>query len=67
MPKPSLIDILREKILVLDGAMGTSIHARRLPLSDYEGHENCVDIVTATRPDVVRDIHRSFLADLCTE
>ncbi len=65
MPKPSLIDVLREKILVLDGAMGTSIHARRLPLSAYEGHENCVDIVTARRPDVVWDIHRSFLAVGC--
>ena len=45
--------------------MGTSIHARELPLSDYEGHENCVDIITATRPDVVRDIHRSFLSVGC--
>jgi 5-methyltetrahydrofolate--homocysteine methyltransferase len=45
--------------------MGTSIHARRLPLSDYEGHENCVDVVTASRPDIVRDIHRSFLAVGC--
>jgi len=52
-------------VLVLDGAMGTSIHARELPLSDYEGHENCVDIVTARRPDVVRDIHRSFLSVGC--
>ena len=52
-------------MLVLDGAMGTSIHARELPLSDYEGHENCVDIVTAKRPDVVRDIHRSFLSVGC--
>ncbi len=52
-------------MLVLDGAMGTSIHARELPLSDYEGHENCVDIITATRPDIVRDIHRSFLSVGC--
>ncbi len=59
------IQAARERVLVLDGAMGTSIHARRLPLSDYEGHENCVDLVTATRPDVVRDIHRAFLSVGC--
>lgn len=60
-----MIEILQQRVLVLDGAMGTSIHARRLPLSDYEGHENCVDVVTASRPDIVRDIHRSFLAVGC--
>jgi|CXWL01.1.fsa_nt_gi 5-methyltetrahydrofolate--homocysteine methyltransferase len=65
MAKPELIEVLRERVLVLDGAMGTGIHARRLPLLDYEGHENCVDVVTASRPDIVRDIHRSFLAVGC--
>ncbi len=60
-----MIEVLKERVLILDGAMGTSIHARRLPLSDYEGHENCVDVVTASRPDIVRDIHRSFLAVGC--
>ena len=65
MTKPELIEVLRERVLVLDGAMGTGIHARRLPLSDYEGHENCVDVVTASRPDIVRDIHRSYLAVGC--
>jgi len=59
------MEAVRERVLVLDGAMGTTIHARELPLSDYEGHENCVEIVTATRPDVIRDIHRSFLSVGC--
>ncbi len=45
--------------------MGTSIYRRDLPLSDYDGHENCVDVVTLTLPDVVRDIHRAFLAVGC--
>ena len=53
MSESRFIEAVQERVLVLDGAMGTSIHARELPLSDYEGHENCVDIVTATRPDVV--------------
>ncbi|GMU35825.1 MAG: methionine synthase [Phycisphaerae bacterium] len=55
----------RERVLVLDGAMGTSIHARELTLADYDGHENCVDVVSLTRPDVIADIHRSFLSVGC--
>ncbi len=65
MSESRFMEAVRERVLVFDGAMGTSIHARELPLKDYEGHENCVDIVTATRPDVIRDIHRSFLAVGC--
>jgi 5-methyltetrahydrofolate--homocysteine methyltransferase len=55
----------RRRVLVLDGAMGTSIHARDLPLSDFENLENCCEVLVLTRPDVVRDIHRSFLAVGC--
>ncbi len=65
MTESRFIEAARERVLVLDGAMGTSIHARKLPLSDYENHENCVDLVTATRPDVIRDIHRAFLSIGC--
>ncbi len=65
MTESRFMEAVRERVLVFDGAMGTSIHARDLPLSDYEGHENCVDIITTTRPDVVRDIHRSFLSVGC--
>jgi len=60
-----LLDILSQRVLVFDGAMGTSIHAYDLPLSDYDGHENCTDIVVRTRPDVIAEIHRSFLEVGC--
>lgn len=56
-----ILDALAERVLVFDGAMGTSLHAYDLPLSDYDGHENCVDVLVKTRPDVVAEIHRSFL------
>jgi len=65
MTESRFIQAARDRVLVLDGAMGTSIQSRRLPIADYEGHENCVDIVTATRPDIVRDIHRAFLSVGC--
>ncbi|MFO0983535.1 MAG: methionine synthase [Planctomycetota bacterium] len=61
-------DFLREvdrRVIVLDGAMGTSIHSHNLPLSEYRGLENCCEILVETRPDVIREIHESFLAVGC--
>ena len=60
-----LLDILKDRTLVFDGAMGTSIHARDLPLSEYNGLENCSEILVLTRPDVIGEIHESFLAVGC--
>ncbi len=45
--------------------MGTSLHQKDLPLSDYRNLENCSEVLVLTRPDVVLDIHRSFLAVGC--
>ena len=52
---------LRERVLVFDGAMGTSLHALDLTLDDYRGLENCVEILNETRPDAIEQIHRDFL------
>ena len=65
MFSPSILDVLRDRVLVLDGAMGTSIHALDLPLRDYDGLENCNEVLVLTRPDAIADIHRSFLAVGC--
>jgi len=57
----ALRQILDQRILVIDGAMGTMIH--QVPLSvdgDYEGHENCPEILTVTRPDVIEAIHSAY-------
>ncbi|MGQ9650416.1 MAG: methionine synthase [Phycisphaerae bacterium] len=56
---------LDERILVLDGAMGTSVHAFDLPPSDYQGRENCTEILCLTRPDVIGEIHARFLGVGC--
>ena len=57
----ALRQILDERILVLDGAMGTMIHQVPLSLAaDYQGHENCPEILVATRPDVIENIHRYY-------
>jgi 5-methyltetrahydrofolate--homocysteine methyltransferase len=58
----SLEEILAERVLVLDGAMGTMLHA--VPLSiekDYLGRENCPEVLNLTRPDVIQGIHRAYL------
>lgn len=51
--------------MIFDGAMGSSIHQYDLSLDDYEGCENCTDILPATRPDVIAEIHESFLKVGC--
>ena len=58
----TLTDALEDRILVLDGAMGTMIHQAPLSLeTDYLGTENCPEILDVTRPDVIGGIHRAYL------
>src|SRR2546426_938704 len=58
-----LEELLAERILVLDGAMGTAIQARHLTSDDFGGAqlEGCNENLVKTRPDVVLDIHRAYL------
>ncbi len=57
-----LLDALSERILVLDGAMGTMIQNRNLTAEDFGGPslEGCNENLVLTRPDVIRDIHRAY-------
>jgi 5-methyltetrahydrofolate--homocysteine methyltransferase len=59
------IEALKRRVIVLDGAMGTTTHTLNLPLSDYNGLENCPEILNLTRPDAVQTVHESFLAVGC--
>ncbi|MCH2136752.1 MAG: methionine synthase [Phycisphaerales bacterium] len=53
----------RNRPLVLDGAMGSTLQSMPLDIaSDYLGHENCVDLLVRSRPELVQGIHESFLA-----
>ncbi len=54
---------LRERVLVIDGAMGTQIQARGLTAADFGGEafEGCNEHLNLTRPDVIRQIHRDYL------
>src|SRR5262249_26089651 len=55
------LELVRDRILVYDGAMGTQIQERNLSLSDYWDKEGCSEILVLSRPDVIRDIHENYL------
>jgi 5-methyltetrahydrofolate--homocysteine methyltransferase len=60
----ALRDALANRVLVLDGATGTALQARTLTAADFGGPEleGCNENLCAVRPDVVSDVHRSYLA-----
>ena len=76
----ALMEQLKHRILVLDGAMGTMI--QRYGLDEHDFHsgchcgcekgkalKGCNDILSITRPDIIEDIHRQYLeagADIVT-
>jgi len=61
------LDALARRVLVYDGAMGTSIQRYHLSAEDFGGKslEGCNDHLVLTRPDVIREIHESFMAAGC--
>jgi 5-methyltetrahydrofolate--homocysteine methyltransferase len=63
MTRPHLLDALRDRVLLCDGGMGSRVQALTLDTEkDYWGRENCTDILSLSRPDLVRDIHRGYFA-----
>lgn len=66
----NIYDILKERILVLDGAMGTMIQQYKFSESDYRGnrfknHSSDVqgnnDLLSLTQPDAIKSIHEQYL------
>jgi 5-methyltetrahydrofolate--homocysteine methyltransferase len=59
-----LAGLAARRILVLDGAMGTALQAAELSAADFGGEEldGCNENLVFTRPDVVRNVHRTYLA-----
>lgn len=62
-------DILKERILIIDGAMGTMIQRHKLNEADFRGerfkdHTHPLkgnnDLLSITRPDIIKDIHRQY-------
>jgi len=63
-PHRALQALLEERILILDGAMGTMLQQQRLMPQDFGGAalEGCNENLVRTRPDVVLGIHRAYFA-----
>ena len=68
--REQLINLLKQRILVLDGAMGTTVFALGIDEASMRGAQlaghhkelkNFVDILCLTRPEAVTQIHRQFL------
>ena len=66
----ALAALLRERIAVIDGAMGTMIQAHKLGEEDYRGREfarhprelkGCNDLLSVTQPAIIEGIHRQYL------
>src|SRR3954447_24225702 len=61
-----LLDYLADRVLLADGAMGTQVQGRNLEIErDFHGHENCTEILCESRPDLVREIHLTYLRAGC--
>jgi 5-methyltetrahydrofolate--homocysteine methyltransferase len=67
---PTIKDLLKTRILVLDGAMGTLIQQYQLEEKDFRGErfkdlpsdlKGCNDLLSITRPDVISEIHEMYL------
>jgi 5-methyltetrahydrofolate--homocysteine methyltransferase len=62
-----LIEALKTRILVIDGAMGTAIQDKNLTAADFGGPEleGCNENLVLTRPDIIQSIHEAYLAAGC--
>jgi 5-methyltetrahydrofolate--homocysteine methyltransferase len=52
---------VRERVVIYDGAMGTCIQQYSPTLDDFWGKENCSEVLNLSRPEMIREIHASYL------
>src|SRR5687768_15177956 len=59
----SYTDAARERVVIYDGAFGTYVQTCDLSADDFGGpqFEGCNELLTVTRPDVIRGMHAAFL------
>jgi 5-methyltetrahydrofolate--homocysteine methyltransferase len=58
-----LLEVLQDRVLLCDGAMGSRIQVMDLDLEkDFLGKENCTEILNLSRPDVIRFVHEEYLS-----
>ena len=57
--------LVTQRVVIFDGAMGTNLQQRDLTSDDFQGCEGCNEILVRSRPDVIRELHASFLEVGC--
>lgn len=66
MPRLPFLDLVRQRVVVLDGAMGSNLQQRHFDLhKDWLGHENISEVLNFTRPETIQEIHEAFLEVGC--
>jgi 5-methyltetrahydrofolate--homocysteine methyltransferase len=58
----ALLDALRTRVVIADGAMGTQLQEHDPTLEDYQQLEGCNEILNVSRPDMIGAIHDAYLA-----
>lgn len=56
-----MINELKKRVFVLDGATGTAIQKYNLTDEDFQGKKGCNEILNITRPDVIKEIHTKYI------
>jgi len=62
VPSSPLLTLAHDKVIVFDGAMGTSLQRMGLTADDFAGLEGCNEVLVRSRPQVIREVHAGFLA-----
>ncbi len=59
----SFLELLKEKVVVFDGAMGSNLQSQNLTIEDWGGanFENCSENLLYTKPDAIAQVHVGFL------
>src|SRR3989441_4863540 len=55
------LQTVKERVVIYDGAMGTNIQFRNPSVDDFWGKEGCNELLVLSRPDMIKEIHASFL------
>ncbi len=58
--RPTYLDLVRERVVIFDGAMGTSIQSYNLDADGYGGIEGCNEYLVFHNPGLIEEIHTSF-------
>ena len=59
------LEQLKKKVIILDGALGTSLQKLNLTSEDFGGKDGCNEYLVITKPEAVRSVHESYFKAGC--